>query len=173
MHIIIDGCDGCGKTTLVDRLVKEYKLDKVVMTREGWKDVQSYEQKCLLDNVVSDRSFISEYVYSNVYSRESKINPQVFVDLFKKYTSSQINPWLIIILNGSVDTIMERVNKRGTDEEIRIEVENKVERYESVGKRLQLMDNKHVLYLDTTYLSELGVFNKVKGFIDDYFKFDD
>jgi hypothetical protein len=35
------------------------------------------------------------------------------------------------------------------------------------------MDNKHVLYLDTTYLSELGVFNKVKGFIDDYFKFDD
>ena len=68
---------------------------------------------------------------------------------------------------------MERVNKRGTDEEIRIEVENKVERYESVGKRLQLMDNKHVLYLDTTYLSELGVFNKVKGFIDDYFKFHD
>ena len=95
------------------------------------------------------------------------------MEVYKKYTADQISGWVIIILNGSVDTIMERVNKRGTDEEIRIEVENKIERYESVGKRLQLMDNKHVLYLDTTYLSELGVFNKVKGFIDDYFKFDD
>lgn len=165
MHIIIDGCDGCGKSTLVDKLVKEYNLDKVIMTKEGWKEKSSYIQKSSLDNVVSDRSFISEYVYSNVYKRQSKITDTVFDDLVSLYTIST-NPWLIIVLNASVDTILERVNKRGIDEESKAEVEKKVERYEKTGMLLQKLARKYVLYLDTTDLSEIDVFNKVKEFID-------
>ena len=166
MRIIVDGCDGCGKSTLVDKLVKEYNLDKVVMTREGWKAKESYIQKSQLDNVVSDRSFISEYVYANVYDRQTEINHQVFVNLFTQYIS-QKDPWYFILLTADVDTILDRVNKRGIDIEQRREVEDKVERYSYTGKRLQDIDNEHVLYLNTTDLSEIDVFNKVKEFLNE------
>ena len=165
MHIIIDGCDGCGKTTMTNRLVKEYNLDKVIMTKYGWKAVESYIEKAGLNNVVSDRSFISEYVYSQVYGRESEITNQVFDKLITLY-ESQKEPWIFVILNANVNVILNRVEKRGIDNEVKEEVEKKIEMYDNVAKKLLNLNNGNVMYIDTSDLSEIGVFHKIKEFIN-------
>lgn len=165
MHIIIDGCDGCGKTTMTNRLVKEYNLDKVIMTKYGWKAVKSYTEKAFLNNVVSDRSFISEYVYSKVYGRESEITDYVFDTLVALY-ATQEEPWIFVILNANVDVIMNRVEKRGIDNEVREEVEKKIEMYDKVAKKLLSLKNGKVMYIDTSDLTEVNVFHKIKEFIN-------
>ena len=165
MHIIIDGCDGCGKTTMTNRLVKEYSLDKVIMTKFGWKALESYTQKAFLDNVVSDRSFISEYVYSKVYGRESAITDEIFDRLVTLY-ETQPEPWFFVILNANADTIISRVEKRGIDNEVREEVEKKIRAYDEVAKKLLNLDNGRIMYIDTTDLSEVNVFHKIKEFIN-------
>lgn len=167
MHIIVDGCDGCGKTTLTDRLAKEYNLDKVIMTRYGWKEFQSYYQKASLENVVSDRSFISERVYSKLYNRKSSITQDLFDALVSLYYNISPEPWLFVILTANVDTVMNRIAQRGIDTETKEEVIRKIELYLSVYEDFKT-DN--ILYLDTTNLTEDDVFNKVKEFINEHSK---
>ncbi len=165
MHIIIDGCDGCGKTTLTDKLAKQFSLDKIIMTRYGWKDFQSYYQKAALDNVVSDRSFISERVYSKLYNRQSSITKELYDALLSLYYKIPPQPWLFVILTASADTIMKRIEQRGVDTETRNEIMRKIELYLSIYEEFKT-DN--ILYLDTTVMTEDDVFNKVKEFVYEY-----
>lgn len=160
MRIAIDGCDGCGKTTLGDRLVKRFKLDKVTMTKEGWKDIESYTQKKDLDNIVSDRSFVSEYVYSRVYNRDSQITDVVFDLLCRLYFNND-NPWLFFILTADVDTILDRVNKRGIDEEKKDEVARKRYVYDVALRPYVDKYPTSIFVIDTTNKTEDEVFNEV------------
>lgn len=160
MRIAIDGCDGCGKTTLVDKLVKRFKLDKVTMTKEGWKDIDSYLQKKDLNHIVSDRSFISEYVYSRVYDRDTQITEDVF-NLFCRLYCDNDNPWLFFILTADVDTIMSRVNKRGIDEEKKDEIARKRYCYDIAMRNNLDKYPTSIFVIDTSNKTEQEVFNEV------------
>lgn len=160
MRIVIDGCDGCGKTTLVDKLVNRFGLDKVTMTKPGWKDIESYIQKKDLEQIVSDRSFISEFVYSRVYERDTQITPAVFELLCRLYCDND-HPWLFFILTADVKTIMDRVNKRGTDTEVEYEIARKRYTYEVSVKDYVDKYPTSFFIIDTTNKTETEVYNEV------------
>ena len=62
---------------------------------------------------------------------------------------------------------MSRVKKRGTDVEIKEEIETKLKGYDEASKFL--MDNgANCLCLDTSDMTENDVYEKVKEFIDEY-----
>lgn len=67
MRILIDGADGSGKTTLAKKLADKYNLSYIDLRG---KDPMTFEFNYnLLDktNVVFDRSFLSDRLYSKFY----------------------------------------------------------------------------------------------------------
>ena len=66
MRIIIEGCDGVGKSTLALSLAKKYKCDIIHMTAWSPKVLSSYINRLKNKNIILDRSFISEVVYSKI-----------------------------------------------------------------------------------------------------------
>lgn len=157
MRIIIEGCDSVGKTTVIEKLCNEYKLDIVKMTGPGWKDFESYFQKALLDNVVHDRSFISEFVYSTIYKRDSVVDKSSFemlLSLYRKYNTH------IIFLTADVDVIMKRLKKRNTDNEQENDIIKRKIAYDLIAKIFSIK------IIDTSSLDEEQIFKEVKNYID-------
>jgi thymidylate kinase len=118
MRIIVDGPDGAGKTTVVEQLADHYECDIIHMTEKGSKAIKDYVAKANLDNIVSDRSFLSEDVYSRVFKRTSKITLSDTVELYKYYRKLG---WKIIILDASPEVLATRLNLRGDEDEHKIQ----------------------------------------------------
>lgn len=90
MRIILEGPDGGGKTTLANKLAKKYGLEIIHMTR---RDSMKFKHLSVLldkDDVIWDRQFISEYVYSNVFNRPKVLLEEDYKNLFKKVDDLKI-----------------------------------------------------------------------------------
>lgn len=104
--IIVEGLDGCGKTTLITNLTKEGK--KIIIPNNDlenfyYKYVNTF-RKSSVDSVM-DRSFISVMVYSKILSNKTKISEQDYLKLLKLYTKN--NP-SIIYLYAPQELLLER-----------------------------------------------------------------
>lgn len=118
MRIILEGPDGVGKTTLAQQLADHYGCDIIHMTEKGSKKFFDYQDKARLDNIVSDRSFFSERVYSSVFNRKEKnLTPGEVDELYYWYKRWG---WKIIFLDASTETIVKRLNIRGDEDEHKI-----------------------------------------------------
>ena len=76
MNILVEGPDGCGKSTLIKKILKEFKdltlwhlTNKTPDTIEG---IKFYDDKV---NCIFDRGILSTYVYSKVFG-DTKIPPK-------------------------------------------------------------------------------------------------
>lgn len=82
MVILVEGPDGSGKTTLCNELVKK-GYEYIHLSKDGaYKDTNTfyYAFRSLLEskkgqNIVIDRSYISNYVYSTVFEDSDIISP--------------------------------------------------------------------------------------------------
>lgn len=117
MRLIVEGPDGVGKTTIVKQLAEHFNCDILHMTEHGSKRLSDYQMKAFLDNVISDRSFLSELVYTQVFNRENPINVHEYEELIKQYQSKG---WMIIILDASTKCLTERLNLRGDEDEYKV-----------------------------------------------------
>lgn len=117
MRIAIDGPDGAGKTTLVKKLADQFGCDILHMTEKGSKDFFDYVDKAKLKYVISDRSFLSEFVYSKVFDRPSKLSRYEYKCLLDYYWHEG---WQIIILNANPNCLMSRLNLRGDEDKCKI-----------------------------------------------------
>ena len=115
--MIIEGPDGAGKTTLVRKLADHFKCDIVVMTEKGSKQVGDYLCKSNLDNVVSDRSFLSELVYTYVFHRRSSLSLYDYERVMREYRKEG---WQFIILNASTECLTKRLNVRGDEDAYKV-----------------------------------------------------
>lgn len=117
MKLIVEGPDGAGKTTLVRKLADHFCCDILCMTEKGSKRTGDYLAKASLDNIVSDRSFLSEMVYTQVFERENPITIHGYEDLIKHYRSQG---WIFLILDAPTRCLSERLNLRGDEDEYKV-----------------------------------------------------
>ena len=110
MKIIVDGPDGAGKSTLIKKLVKIYKCDILQMTEFGSKKVDDYVNKTNLDNVIWDRSFISEKVYPKYFNRISNLSDLSFLRLINRFRNTG---GVILIITNSPEILKKRLKLRG------------------------------------------------------------
>ena len=114
MQLIIEGCDGTCKSTLSFILASKNKCDLVRLIENGSKEFIDYLTKCLLHNVVHDRSFISEVVYSKVYGYKCALSEKEIDILINNMKDEAI---AAVILDCESKIICERLKMRGDEQE--------------------------------------------------------
>ena len=112
MKIIVDGADGTGKSTVVEFLAKKYNCDVIHMTKWGSRDPNDYVAKLDLNNIVSDRSFLSEMVYKQAFGLIPAIS---FGTLEFLLNVARKKGWKFITLTGPIETIKRRLVDRGDE----------------------------------------------------------
>lgn len=128
MRIIIEGCDGTGKTTLVNGLAKEFNLGKIHISNKDPNDLDFYYQFLRKDDVIFDRNLIGEMIYPNIFNRPQKLKEYELDYLMAKAKELNIH---IIILTAAIDTINFRL---------------KQDEFSVVRKNLDFIDNEFLKY---------------------------
>lgn len=109
MKIIIEGCDGVGKTELCDRLHIMTGLP-VIHLNEKVGRYDTFIKLAMIDNIIFDRQIISEYVYAKATGRKQKVSLQdihLFLEHYKKSKGK------IYIINRSKREIKEALKEKG------------------------------------------------------------
>ena len=159
MRIVIDSADGCGKSSLIEKLCDEYGTDVLHLTKPGYKQPIGYVEKAALSNMILDRGFTSEYVYSNYYSRPSEITKEVFENLLFLYR--KIYGWNIIFLYCKPEVAKERIEQRGIDSE-------PLEKLEAINMLYKTLSVDYdIPIIDTSDLTKEQVFEKAKELINE------
>lgn len=119
MRIIVDGNDGVGKTTLIKKLQKDLDIKSYIHLSS--KDRADYDfYSALLDkqDVIFDRSFISERVYSHVLNRPFGSRLAYFEE-DRLYRKAFENNYIIIIATSE-----EKVYSEGEFEAVIAKADN-------------------------------------------------
>ena len=114
MKIILEGCDGTGKSTLAKLIADKYGLDICHCTQSDPADYEFYKQTARKDNVVWDRHTIGELVYPEVFDRKPKISPEDarLILAYAKEAGAKI-----FVLTSDIEEIKQRLINRGNEDE--------------------------------------------------------
>lgn len=112
MRIMLDGPDCVGKSTITEKLANSIGCNIVRLTYNGDRSLRAYYQMMAVDNVIHDRSFISEIIYPKYFGRACRLD---FDD--EKYLHNMIDNLSIkvIILTASPETLEKRMRSRGDE----------------------------------------------------------
>lgn len=114
MKIILEGCDGVGKTTLANILANKYDLDICHCTSSDPADFMFYYQSARKDNIIWDRHTLGELIYPKVFNRTQQIcteDARIVVNYFRELGGK------IFVLTANNDVIEERLLLRGTEDQ--------------------------------------------------------
>lgn len=148
MRIIVEGADGVGKSTVVEYLAKKYNCDIIHMTAWGSRDYCDYHAKLSLNNVISDRSFLSEMVYKQAFGLQPKLT---FTQLDALMNHVKENDWKFIILTAPVDVLKQRLHERGNESEDiinAIELIDHLYRIYGTTYDIPIIDTSNKFYMD-------------------------
>ena len=115
MIVVVEGPDGAGKSTLVDYLVNEYKLEKIHSNNKTENTLQ-YHLDLLKDNRVLDRANLGEIVYPLVYARQPKMTWSEQMEFMSECVKRDVI--YIIFYASNFKDLEERLFKRGDTEEV-------------------------------------------------------
>lgn len=110
MRIILEGCDGTGKTTLTKLYADKYNLDICHCTQHDPSDYDFYKQTIRKNNVIWDRHTIGELIYPRVFNRTAQISPEdarIILSHGKELGAK------IFVLTSPIDVIRLRLQERG------------------------------------------------------------
>lgn len=117
MKIIVEGCDGTGKTTLVKLLADRYGLDICHCTQHDPCDFEFYKHTARKENVIWDRHTIGELIYPAVFNRKAQITPE---DARIALSYARENGGKVLVLTADDDIIRSRLLAREVPEDSRI-----------------------------------------------------
>lgn len=154
MRIILEGCDGTGKSTLARLLADKYKLDLCHCTQSDPGDYEFYKQTARKDNVVWDRHTIGELIYPDVFGRQQKLSPEDarLVIYYAKQAGARI-----FVLTADIAEVRRRLTNRGTEDQ---RVLDKLEWIDERFKRFAYMFDIPVI--DTTKMTFQEIFTLVE-----------
>jgi predicted ATPase len=146
--VVLDGCDGTGKTTLAEALRDQcgYAVIHSGRTPDGTDIAERYRQ--LLagpEPFVLDRSFISELVYGPLFHGQSRITAGTAASLAGTVAT---RGGVLVHLTGDPDTITTRLRVRDGTAPARDQISGIVGAYEKVFSLLEQF--APVLTADTT-----------------------
>lgn len=110
MKIIVEGCDGSGKTTLVKHLAKIFNLE--IEHDSTPQDYSHYMQR-LNDgkNTIYDRFFLGQFIYNK--PEERKLSED---DLDVLIHECHVHGHVLLYLDTPDKTILTRLKQRSEDE---------------------------------------------------------
>ena len=112
MKIVLEGCDGVGKTSVAKILAMKYGCDIVHMTGDDPKDYNFYNQSLRKENVIYDRNVIGERVYPLVFNREPELKRYELDLILESHTDVHF-----FVLTANADEIERRLKNRGNENE--------------------------------------------------------
>ena len=112
MRIALDGCDGTGKTTISEKLANKFGCNIVRLTHDGDRTLKAYASTMICDNMVHDRTFLSEIIYPKYFGRESRLDSKIIPTLYELIDLYGVK---LFILTAKPETILERINVRGDE----------------------------------------------------------
>ncbi len=110
--VILEGCDGVGKTTLANLLIyRGYKslhfnYDPSLSIKEKYQKILSKDYG---ENIVLDRSFISEMVYGPLKRGYSRLSDHDFSELLQLLNK---RGGRVVLLDAASEVIQHRLQKR-------------------------------------------------------------
>lgn len=117
MNIIISGLDGCGKTTLAEKLKNKYNM-KIIHSTASTKNDYGYHIDLLdyQDNTIFDRFHTGERIFPFITTdrykdRAPKISLEEFDNITKRIIDN--NDLYIIFVTTDLNIINERLIERG------------------------------------------------------------
>ena len=130
MLIILEGNECNFKTTVAEKLSKELNLQ--VVKGSSFENAQCSNEELYghflklseMDNVIIDRSWISNYVYATLYKDYAILTPEQRLEIEQRVYDKT----LLVYLYADEETIKSRLRERGDEyvEEKMIGVINKV-----------------------------------------------
>jgi len=157
--IVIEGCDLCGKSTLVKRLSEKYNLDIMHCTSHDPKDYTFYFNLLRKKNVVYDREWIGELIYPEIYMRISQLSIPEANNLMKFSNENNVKT---LVLTCENEELQKRLSIRG--EEVESVKENLSKINDSFVKyanqfNIPLVDTSKVDFEDICHYIETGEIN--------------
>lgn len=161
-HIIIDGPDGCSKTTICKKLSKEVKRPIIRMkkTKSFFKNLTVEDASYIYFTTISqipsdypcvfDRGYTSSLVYSKVYNRNVDLS---YIDEIEK----EMKPIIIILTATNEELFKRRPNDRVIDNDMRYKIKDEYEK---------LAIHKKYYLINTTGKTRKEVLNKVLNIIE-------
>lgn len=113
MKIILEGCDGTGKTTLAKILADHYKLDIAHCSAEDPADYDFYYNCARKENIIWDRLLIGELIYPKIFNREPKLTYVEAIAISDKLKEMDVK---IFVLTEDENIIRSRCEKRGNED---------------------------------------------------------
>jgi thymidylate kinase len=140
MKIILEGCDGTGKTTLAKKLQDHYGIDYVHVKRADPSTYEFYSQTLLKTDVIWDRHFIGEMIYPTVFKRQGNLRMAQFETLLEKARNQNV---VILVLTTHKETL-----KKNNDRP----------EYPEVIKNLLLINDQFLAIADIYQIPVINVF---------------
>ena len=159
MRILIDGCDGTGKTSVCEKLANKFGCNIVRLTHDGDRNFKAYSEAMIPDNMVHDRTFLSEIIYPKYFNRDSRLDSNIIPDLFELIKLFDVK---LFILTAKSETILERIGKRGDEF---IDDSNKFIQINS-DYVTTAMENNFVI-IDTTNKTIDEIVEEIGGYLND------
>jgi len=133
--IIIEGCDGTGKTTLAKKLIRKYGIRSYVhINKDDANDYLFYLASLGKTDVIYDRHFIGEMIYPKVFGREGNLQYSDFARLL--YAAREAG-YKIIILHSRFDVLKSRI-KIDEHSEVANQLEEINEQFFEIGKKWKI-----------------------------------
>lgn len=117
MLIIIEGCDGTGKTTLADKLAKTFGASQFHFGADLAKNPKIFDlvdrliEMSQTENIVIDRFIHGQFVYQDPGERILSLKD---LENIENKLMTETNT-LLFLVEADADTILDRIRERGED----------------------------------------------------------